>query len=66
MAEPAPLLTETDVRELEKSNYRRALSIANGKVHGPGGAAELLGIKPTTLLSRLKIHGIEARKPDSR
>ena len=31
---------------------------ANGKVSGLGGAAELLGLKPTTLASRIKSLGI--------
>jgi formate hydrogenlyase transcriptional activator len=30
------------------------LSHAKGKVSGPGGAAELVGMKPTTLASRVK------------
>src|SRR5262245_47406569 len=35
-----------------------ALRAANGKVSDPGGAAELLGLKPTTLASRIKSLGI--------
>jgi hypothetical protein len=31
---------------------------AGGKMSGPGGAAELLGLKPTTLASRIKILGL--------
>ncbi|MAT68301.1 MAG: hydrogenase [Planctomycetaceae bacterium] len=53
------VLTENEIRELEKANLQRALQAAGGKVHGPGGAAELLGIKPTTLKSRLKALRIE-------
>ena len=34
-----------------------ALSHAKGKVSGPGGAAELLGMKATTLASRIKALG---------
>ncbi len=29
------------------------------KVHGPGGAASLLGVKPTTLTSNIKSLGVE-------
>jgi len=36
----------------------RALQQAGGKVSGPRGAAELLGMRPTTLSSRLKAMGI--------
>lgn len=39
-----------------------ALAQAGGKVSGVGGAAELLGIKPTTLASRLTKWGIDARE----
>ena len=29
--------------------------MSGGKVFGPGGAAEILDVKPTTLLSRMKV-----------
>ncbi|MBV8100760.1 MAG: hypothetical protein JOZ31_16560 [Verrucomicrobia bacterium] len=32
---------------------------ANGKISGPRGAAELLGMKPTTLASRIKALGLK-------
>jgi formate hydrogenlyase transcriptional activator len=35
------------------------------RVRGPGGAAELLGIKPTTLDSRMEKLGIRRRDSDS-
>lgn len=35
-----------------------ALSLADGRIRGPGGAAELLGLKPTTLQSKLKRYGL--------
>ena len=34
------------------------LQACSGKVFGPGGAAEMLDIKPTTLASRIKALGI--------
>lgn len=37
---------------------RRVLEIANGRVHGKGGAAELLGINPSTLRYRMNRLGI--------
>lgn len=46
--------TDAEVRQLEVDNIRAALSAAGGKVSGVGGAAELLGLKPTTLASRIK------------
>ncbi len=50
--------TDAQIRELEADNIRVALNAANGKISGPGGAAELLGLKPTTLASRIKALGI--------
>jgi transcriptional regulator with PAS, ATPase and Fis domain len=48
------LMTESDVRELERRNTMLALTMAQGRVSGPSGAAKLLGIKPTTLADRIK------------
>ncbi|MFG0290622.1 MAG: sigma 54-interacting transcriptional regulator [Rhodopirellula sp. JB044] len=48
------VMTEQEVRALEAENIRRALQKCNGKVSGDNGAAQLLGIKPTTLASRMK------------
>ena len=39
-------------------HIERALKLADGKIHGPGGAAELLGVFPTTLRSRMDKLGI--------
>src|SRR5947208_9023914 len=50
--------TDAEIRQLEADNIRAALKAASGKVSGPGGAAELLGLKPTTLASRIKSLGI--------
>ena len=52
------LLTERDRVALEKANLQTALARSEGRIFGDGGAADLLGLKPTTLLSRLKKHGI--------
>ena len=38
------VLTDAEVRKLEADNIRAALRQANGKVSGPGGAAERLGL----------------------
>jgi transcriptional regulator with GAF, ATPase, and Fis domain len=46
--------TDTEIRQLEADNIRAALKAADGKVSGPGGAAQLLGMRPTTLASRIK------------
>jgi transcriptional regulator with GAF, ATPase, and Fis domain len=39
-------------------HIQRALQKANGTVHGPGGAAAILGINPSTLRSKMKKLGI--------
>jgi DNA-binding NtrC family response regulator len=35
------------------NHIRRILEMTNGRVHGKGGAAELLGINPSTLRYRM-------------
>jgi transcriptional regulator with GAF, ATPase, and Fis domain/tetratricopeptide (TPR) repeat protein len=47
------------LREMEARHIVRALSRCRGKVSGPGGAAALLDLKPTTLYSKMKRLGIE-------
>ena len=55
------ILTEQDLRELQRNNIIAALEKAGWRVSGAGGAAELLGLRPTTLADRIKSFGI--RKP---
>ena len=52
------LLTEVEMREFQKNNLLAALKQADWKVSGPGGAAELLGVKPTTLADRIRTFGV--------
>ena len=40
------------------NHIRRVLEVANGRVHGKGGAAELLGINPSTLRCKMNQLGI--------
>jgi transcriptional regulator with GAF, ATPase, and Fis domain len=65
--EPKPpepeIMTEVERRRRERSNIRVALERSGGRIYGPDGAAKLLGIKPTTLVSRLKALGL--RRPSS-
>jgi transcriptional regulator with GAF, ATPase, and Fis domain len=55
---PSDVLTEEDMRLREKANIEKALQQTDWKIYGLGGAAELLALKPTTLLSRIKKMGI--------
>jgi transcriptional regulator of acetoin/glycerol metabolism len=40
--------------DMEKEHILNVLKAANGKVFGPGGAAEMLKISPSTLYSKMK------------
>ncbi|MCR8721697.1 sigma 54-interacting transcriptional regulator, partial [Pseudomonas syringae] len=52
---PSPIImTDARIRELERNNIQAALKVTGGKLFGKTGAAALLGLKPTTLASRLK------------
>jgi transcriptional regulator with GAF, ATPase, and Fis domain len=57
-AGPERVLSECELRDAERENLRRALAQSRWKISGPGGAAELLGVKPTTLASRLRKLGL--------
>jgi PAS domain S-box-containing protein len=54
--------TAKELEALERTNLIAALEAARWRVSGDGGAAQLLGIKPTTLSSRLKALGIERKR----
>ena len=47
---------------MQRSYFERALERTSGKIYGEGGAAALVGMKPTTLQSRLKKLGIDPAK----
>jgi len=57
-AEPA-ILSDAEFQQRERDNVLAALNKTGWKIHGPGGTAELLGVKPTTLISRLKKMGLK-------
>jgi transcriptional regulator with GAF, ATPase, and Fis domain len=47
-----------EIRRMERENLLAALSETKWKIYGPNGAAELLGLRPTTLASKIKAFGI--------
>jgi transcriptional regulator with GAF, ATPase, and Fis domain len=51
--------TVDELEELERTNFQRALARCEGRVSGPQGAAQLLGMKASTLASRLKVLGVK-------
>ncbi len=57
--EEPTILTDAEMRLRERENIFAALKQTKWKLSGDYGAAELLGIKPTTLASRMKKMGIE-------
>jgi transcriptional regulator with GAF, ATPase, and Fis domain len=50
--------TSLKLDEVIAAHLGAVLKMANGRIHGPGGAAELLGINPSTLRWRLDRLGI--------
>jgi PAS domain S-box-containing protein len=55
---PRRIHTMRELQELVRANVLRALEATGWRVTGERGAARLLGIKPTTLSSRMKALGI--------
>ena len=52
-----------NLREVEREAILEALRKTNGRVSGPGGAAALLGLKRTTLQSRMRVLNIKLPDP---
>jgi PAS domain S-box-containing protein len=63
LTDPAPRVrTARELEELERQNIIAALDSVDWKIAGGDGAAQLLGVKPTTLSSRIKALGIERKR----
>jgi PAS domain S-box-containing protein len=60
-AADAALLTRDELKRQERETIINALKQTNGKVSGPGGAAALLAMKPSTLASRISALSITRR-----
>ena len=52
-------LTEAEMRRRERENLFAVLRRTGWKIKGVDGAAELLGVKPTTLISRIEKMGLK-------
>jgi transcriptional regulator with GAF, ATPase, and Fis domain len=65
LAVPVPATTtasakrSTKLVDVERSHIRSVLESTNWRVRGPGGAADRLGLKPTTLETRLAKLGVK-------
>ena len=53
------ILSMEQMKLLDRENIVTALKRSNGRIYGRGGAAELLGMKPTTLTARIKKLGLK-------
>ena len=53
------ILTDRELKAIEKANLIKALRATNGKIAGDSGAAKLLGIKPSTLTYRLSVLAVD-------
>jgi transcriptional regulator with GAF, ATPase, and Fis domain len=58
------VIPEFEMRRRERENLLAALRQTSWRIYGPGGAADLLGVKPTTLTSRVKKMGLERPRPE--
>ncbi|HZI03302.1 MAG TPA: sigma 54-interacting transcriptional regulator [Archangium sp.] len=58
--EPPPLVEGAvpTLEEVQRQHILRVLTLTRGRIYGPGGAGALLGLKPSTLQSRMKKLGI--------
>jgi transcriptional regulator with GAF, ATPase, and Fis domain len=52
-------LTDAEIRRRERENLFAVLQKTGWKIKGVDGAAELLGLKPTTLISRIEKMGLK-------
>jgi transcriptional regulator with GAF, ATPase, and Fis domain len=56
--QPSSVATEVTLVEIEKRHIRTVLDTTRWRIEGGGGAAQLLGLKPSTLRSRMLKLGI--------
>jgi len=48
------VLSNEELKLRERENLMKAIEQCKGKIYGPDGAAALLGMRPTTLSSRVE------------
>jgi transcriptional regulator with GAF, ATPase, and Fis domain len=58
LAQPK-FLTEVELERFERDNLVLALEAAHWKIKGPDSASELLGVKATTLFTRMTKWGLK-------
>ena len=57
--EESGVVSEKEMNRRMRDNLVAALKRSGGRIYGSGGAAELLGIKPSTLTTRIKKLGLK-------
>jgi transcriptional regulator with GAF, ATPase, and Fis domain len=63
-ASPPRIMTYAEMKNWERDNVIAALRATDYRIYGSRGAADLLGVKPTTLASRIKTLKIPLRPAD--
>ena len=61
-----PPSVSMSLAQQERQTIVEALSHCGGKIYGPNGAAELLGLKPTTLYGKMRKHKIRKQAGEAR
>jgi transcriptional regulator with GAF, ATPase, and Fis domain len=52
-------VTDNEMKLQQRDNMHRALEYVGWRISGEGGAADLLGLKPSTLKDRMRAYGLE-------
>ncbi|MGA6970534.1 MAG: sigma 54-interacting transcriptional regulator [Candidatus Binatus sp.] len=60
--EESEVIPDKEMSRRARDNMVAALKRSGGKIYGPGGAAELLGIRPSTLNTRVKKLGLKVTR----
>jgi transcriptional regulator with GAF, ATPase, and Fis domain len=60
---PGAIRTDADLRAEQRASILAALAATGWRVSGAGGAAALLGVRPTTLADRMRRLGIRRPAP---
>ena len=63
LVQSEPPDAQTSLAQTERHAIEEALARCRGKIYGPGGAAALLRIKPTTLYGKMRKHQIPKLPP---
>jgi transcriptional regulator with GAF, ATPase, and Fis domain len=56
---PNALPADWTIAAMQQRHISAVLSLTDGRIEGPGGAADVLGLKPSTLRTRIAMLGIK-------